>query len=99
MKKKAKYEAPVAYDLTKAVSEEVHTATACRSGANPGATSNCQFGNNAGPKCQTGAVASGRCLIGNSPGGTSKCKAGGLATDNCSGGSIASQICKAGGMR
>jgi hypothetical protein len=71
-RKKRKYEPPLAYDLTHAVSDEVR-AQLCSSGGTPGEAT-CKNGNLATAKCSTGIVAGATCK----PGGTAVygCKSG-----------------------
>ena len=86
-KKKKKYEPPIAYDLTHAVSDEVHAAT-CKSGLN--ATSGCLTGQADAVQCKTGdsVTVIGDCQPGSMATG-SKCEGGGMATQKCKSGGIA----------
>jgi hypothetical protein len=70
--KKKKYEPPLAYDLTNAVSDEVR-AQRCTSGGSP-MEATCKSGNLATAKCSSGIVSGATCK----PGGTAvyTCKSG-----------------------
>lgn len=69
---KKKYEPPLAYDLTNAVSDEVRAQT-CSSGGAP-TVATCKNGNIASAKCSSGIVSGAQCK----PGGTAvyRCKSG-----------------------
>ncbi|MGB2651187.1 MAG: hypothetical protein WBD00_03170 [Candidatus Omnitrophota bacterium] len=72
--KKKKYEPPLAYDLTYAVSDEVR-AQSCKSGGTPTAAT-CKSGNLATAKCSTGIVSGAQC------------RSGGTAVYTCKSGSV-----------
>lgn len=76
-KTRKRYEPPVAYDISGAVSGDVH-AQVCKSGANPSGAS-CKYGGMAGGECKTGNLAGARCEDGHVA-TSGRCKAGGVVT-------------------
>ena len=95
--KKEKYEAPIVFDLTGTIRDEVY-AQNCRSGRSAGAS--CTIGSNAANNCTGGKVAFSRCEVGTNVVSAVDCTPGAMATGKvCTAGGFATQKCKAGGPK
>ena len=95
--KREKYEAPIVYDLTGTIRDEVY-AQNCRSGRS--ASASCTIGSSALNNCSSGRNALSRCEVGNDVVSAQDCTPGAMATGKvCMAGGMATQKCKAGGAK